>query len=99
MPWKDVCKRGHPAGGRVREDDPGGGTLEEHDAGGPSPGIVKFIHEVVRTTPVPNVPAKPLDFPVWCLVQDYPGRKHRDGHLEGRSAEAFPENSVPVNKT
>jgi hypothetical protein len=100
MAWKDVCKRGRPArGNMVREDDITSGTAAEHDAGGPSPGIVKFTQEVVRTTPVPNLPPKPSDFPVWCNVQDYPGHSAADVHFEGRAADVFLDKNIPVHKT
>lgn len=98
MAWKDVCRRGHPAGGKVREDDPGGGTLASHDAGGPSPGILKFVREVVRMTPTPNFPPKPASFPSGCLVQDYPGRGAIDVHFEGRAADVFLNIDNPVEK-
>ena len=93
MAWKDVCVRGVPAGGKVREDDvPKGATHAAHDAGGPSPGIEKFIREVVRTTPYMDYPPKPADFPTWVLIQTYPGRSGPGGadvHLEGRAADIF----------
>lgn len=92
MPWKDVCKRGRAAGGKVREDDvklKPGEKLFDHDAGEPSPGIEKFVREVVRLTPTPNVPPKPLDFPTSCKVETYPGRGNADVHLEGRAADVY----------
>lgn len=98
MAWKDVCRRGRPAGGKVREDDPRGGTLASHDAGGPSPGILKFVREVVRMTPNPNVPPKPASFPSGCRVQDYPGHGAIDVHFEGRAADVFLDARNPVEK-
>lgn len=90
MAWRDVCKRGRPVGGKVRGDDPpSGGKREDHDAHGPSPGIQKFIREVVRMTPVPNFPPKPASFPTGCRVDDYPGRGAVDVHYEGRAADVF----------
>jgi hypothetical protein len=90
MPWKDVCKRGRPAGGRVRQDDvKRGDPPGDHDAGAPSPGILRFIREVVRATPNPNVPAKPDGFPETCTVQTYPGHQAADVHFEGRAADVF----------
>jgi hypothetical protein len=78
MPWKDVCKRGRPAGGRVCQDDvKRGDPAGDHDAGGPSSGILQFIRDVVRGTPNPNVPAKPNGFPA-CSVQTYPGHAAAD---------------------
>ncbi len=89
MPWKDVCVRGRPAGGRVREDDiPKGDDPTLHNAGGPSPGILKFVDEVVRHVP-PGFPTKPIDFPVNCAVQTYPGYGAADVHYEGRAADVF----------
>jgi hypothetical protein len=89
MAWKDVCKRGRPAGGKVREDDPKGGVPKDHDAGGSSPGILKFVREVVRMTPTPNFPAKPAGFPAGCRIDDYPGRGGIDTHFEGRAVDVF----------
>lgn len=99
MAWKDVCVRGKPAGGKVREDDiPNGAMKEMHDAGGPSPGIEKFIREVVRTTPLSNTPPKPADFPTWVNIQSYPGRGAVDVHLEGRAADIFLSVMIPAQK-
>jgi hypothetical protein len=89
MAWRDVCRRGRPAGGLVRQDDPGGGKLEDHDAGGASPGILKFVREVVRMTPTPDFPPKPVSFPSGCLVQEYPGYGAIDVHYEGRAVDVY----------
>jgi hypothetical protein len=89
MVWKDVCVRGHRAGGLVREDDPHGSEPKLHDAGGPSPGIERFIRDVVRTTPVVNEPEKPENFPVWVKVETYPGQNAADVHFEGRAADIY----------
>jgi hypothetical protein len=99
MVWRDVCRRGRPAGGRVREDDiPRGEPKEMHDAGGPSPGIEKFIREVVRMTPLSNTPPKPADFPTWVDIQTYPGRGAADVHYEGRAADIFLSVLIPAQK-
>jgi hypothetical protein len=99
MAWRDVCRRGQPArGNTVREDDVRGGAPAAHNAGGPSPGIVKFIQEVVRTTPFPNLPPKPNDFPVWCSVDDYPGQSAADVHFEGRAADVYLNKNVASQK-
>jgi hypothetical protein len=88
MAYKNVCIVGSPAGGRVREDDiPGGASAAAHDAGGPSPGILKFIDEVVRALPNPNVPPKPTSFPPHVDVDTYPGRGNADVHFEGRAVD------------
>jgi hypothetical protein len=91
MAWKDVCRRGRPAGGKVREDDvKASDPLAEHDAGEPSPGILTFIQEVVRGNPPWRFPEKPDDFPTACFVETYPGRKvQSDVHLEGRAADVY----------
>lgn len=99
MVWKDVCVRGIPAGGKVREDDlPKNPQKDQHDAGDPSPGIEKLIREVVRSVPFPNTPAKPSDFPTGVLIQTYPGRGAPDVHLEGRAADIFVWNTKPNEK-
>ncbi len=92
MPWKDVCRRGRSVGGKVRQDDvrlAPGEKISDHNAGGASPGIEKFVNEVVRLTPTPNVPPKLFDFPISCKVQMYPGRGKADVHLEGRAADVY----------
>ena len=89
MAWRDVCVRGRPAGGRVRQDDvPRGSRARDHDAGGPSPGILRFIREVVVGTPA-LAPVKPKGFPAGLRVQTSPGRGHADVHYEGRAADVF----------
>lgn len=89
MAWRDVCVRGRPAGGRVRQDDvPRGSLARDHDAGGASPGIERFIREVVIGTPA-LAPLKPKGFPSGLAVQTYPGRRHADVHFEGRAADVF----------
>lgn len=98
MVWKDVCIRGNPAGGVVREDQPAKNDPKLHDAGGPSPGILKFLREVVRTTPMTNTPAKPVDFPVWVYVETYPGRGAADVHYEGRAADIYLNVDKPNEK-
>jgi len=98
MAWKDVCVRGHSVGGRVREDDPKGGDADSHNAGGPSPGIEKFILEVVRMTPGVNTPPKPIDFPPNVFVDTYPGRGGIDVHFEGRGADVGFSVLVPAEK-
>jgi hypothetical protein len=89
MPYKDVCVCGNPAGGRVREDDPHGSDPRTHDAGGISPGLQKFLDEVVSATPAINVPPKPLNFPPNVRMDTYPGRSAVDVHFEGRAADIF----------
>jgi hypothetical protein len=89
MPYKDVCVCGHAAGGRVREDDPRGSDAASHDAGGTSPGMLKFLAEVVNATPLNNVPPKPLNFPANVRIETYPGRSAADVHFEGRGADIF----------
>ena len=92
MPWKDVCRRGRSVGGKVRQDDvrlAPGEKISDHNAGGSSPGIEKFVSEVVRLTPTPNFPSKPFDFPVSCKVETYPGRGNADVHFEGRAADVY----------
>jgi hypothetical protein len=98
MVWKDVCKRGRPGGGRVREDDVHGGTAASHDAGDASPGILKFIKEVVVMTPARNIPPKPAGFPTACRVEMYPGQSAADVHFEGRAADVFLLVSDPTEK-
>jgi hypothetical protein len=98
MAWKDVCVRGNPIGGKVREDDPHGTDPLLHDAGGPSPGIEKLIREVVRMTPMTNTPAKPADFPTWVYVETYPGRGGPDVHFEGRAADVYLNVDKPNEK-
>jgi hypothetical protein len=88
--WKDVCKRGKPAGGRVREDDPNTKDgASAHDAGAPSPGILKFLREVVRGAPPSATPSKPDGFPNSTRVDTYPGRSAADVHFEGRAADVY----------
>jgi hypothetical protein len=89
MAYKDVCVCGKPIGGRVREDDPHGSNPSSHDAGGISPGLQKFLNEVVNGTPNPNTPAKPLNFPAKVKIDAYPGRSAADVHFEGRAADIF----------
>jgi len=90
MPWKDVCVRGVPAGGKVREDDiKSGDAPSAHDAGGPSPGILNFIAKVIAQDPSQNTPAKPADFPQTPHIDTYPGRGNADVHFEGRAADVF----------
>src|SRR5437588_3226552 len=92
MPWKDVRRRGRSVGGKVRQDDvrlAPGEKISDHNAGGSSPGIEKFVSEVVRLTPTPNFPSKPFDFPVSCKVETYPGRGNADVHFEGRAADVY----------
>lgn len=90
MTWKDVCKRGNPIGGRVRQDDVKRKEhAATHNAGGPSPGILSFVREVVRGTPPWRTPEKPEDFPQSCRVDTYPGRGKADVHFEGRAADVF----------
>jgi hypothetical protein len=99
MSWRDVCVRGNPIGGRVREDDPKATDPKLHDAGGPSPGIEKFIREVIRMTPMTNSPPKPSGFPVWVPIQTYPGYGAADVHFEGRAADIFLNVNLPAEKT
>ena len=89
MPYHDVCVVGTPAGGRVREDDPHGSNASAHNAGGVSPGLQKFLDEVVNATPTPNTPVKPLNYPATVRVDAYPGRGNADVHFEGRAADIF----------
>jgi hypothetical protein len=91
MPWNDVCTPGRWVGGRVRQDDVArGASAADHDAGGPSPGILQFVQEVIRTSPQSNNdPPKPDDFPTTCRVDTYPGRGAADVHFEGRAADVF----------
>jgi hypothetical protein len=90
MPYRDVCIRGRPAGGRVRQDDvPRGANPADHNAGGPSWGILGLIQGVIRDTPIPNDPPQPGDFPNDCRVDHWPGRGNADVHLEGRAVDAF----------
>ena len=98
MVWRDVCVRGNPIGGRVREDDPHGTDPKLHDAGGASPGIEKFIRDVVRTTPAINTPPKPSDFPTWVYVETYPGQGGPDVHFEGRAADVYLDASKPTDR-
>ena len=76
MAWKDVCVRGKPAGGKVRQDDVNkGDPASAHNAGAPSPGILIFIDEVVRNPPPWQWPQKPSDFPsAGCRIDTWPGR-------------------------
>jgi len=91
MAWKDVCVRGKPAGGKVRQDDVNkGDPPSQHNAGGPSPGILIFIDEVVRIPPPWQWPQKPSDFPsASCRVDTYPGKGKSDVHFEGRAVDVF----------
>jgi len=90
MAWRDVCRRGRPAGGRVRQDDVNrSDPPSAHDAGGPSPGIVTFVQEVVRLDPPWRTPVKPADFPTGCRVETYPGHSAADVHFEGRAADVY----------
>jgi hypothetical protein len=88
--WKDVCKPGQPAGGRVREDDVNSKDAPAaHDAGAPSPGILKFIREVVRGAPPSPTPQKPADFPSTTAVDTYPGHSAAEVHFEGRADDDY----------
>lgn len=99
MAWRDVCVRGKLIGGRVREDQPPRGSDPKmHDAGAMSPGIEKFIREVVRSTPSANTPPKPSDFPAWVFVDGYPGRGNADVHFEGRAADIHLWSTKPNEK-
>lgn len=90
MPWRDVCRRGRPAGGRVRQDDvKRSDGAAAHNAGGPSPGIVRFVHEVIRSSPPWRFPEKPDDFPTDCRIETYPGHGAADVHFEGRAADVY----------
>ena len=91
MAWHDVCKRGRPAGGKVRQDDVNGSDPPSlHDAGGPSPGLLIFINEVIRIDPPWRYPPKPDDFPSGsCRLDTYPGRGAADVHFEGRAVDVF----------
>ncbi len=90
MPWRDICRPGRPAGGRVRQDDVNrSDPAAQHDAGGPSPGILIFVEEVVRRSPPWQYPAKPADFPNGCRVETYPGHAAADVHFEGRAADVY----------
>jgi hypothetical protein len=91
MAWKDVCVRGKPAGGKVRQDDVNkGDPPSQYNAGGPSPGILIFIDEVVRIPPPWQWPQKPSDFPsASCRIDTYPGKGKSDVHFEGRAADVF----------
>jgi hypothetical protein len=90
MVWTDVCKRGVPAGGKVREDDiKAGDPASAHDAGGPSPGILAFIAEVIGQDPPWRFPEKPADFPQTPRIDTYPGRSAADVHFEGRAADVY----------
>lgn len=91
MAWRDVCVRGRPAGGRVRQDDvPRGAERTAHDARGPSPGILRFIREVVAGSPS-LAPQKPHTFPSGLRIETYPGTRHAfpDVHFEGRAADVY----------
>jgi len=83
------CLQTRPAGGRVREDDVHGTDAAAHDAGAPSPGILKFIRDVVRGGPPSATPPKPDDFPGSTLVETYPGHSAADVHFEGRAADIY----------
>jgi hypothetical protein len=99
MPWKDVCRRGQPAGGRVRQDDvKRSDPPDAHDAGGPSPGILNFINDVVRSDPPWHTPEKPADFPTGCRVDTYPGYGASDVHFEGRAADIYISYTKPSEK-
>lgn len=132
MPYRSVCRRGTPIGGRVRQDEVSithdilqslspderrGLTairhsnpaefrkwirqykaehrnqiqqlIESHNAEGASPGILRFINEVVRNTPPINAPPKPAGFLNHVRVETYPGRHNSDVHLEGRAADVY----------
>jgi hypothetical protein len=92
MTYRDVCRPGTPAGGRVREDDVHllpGETAEQHNAGGPSPGIQRFISQGVHGGPPNNNPPKPPGFPTGVVVDTWPGRRHADVHYEGRAADIY----------
>ena len=91
MAWRDVCRRGRPAGGRVRQDDVNrSDPPAAHDAGGASPGILIFIQEVIRLSPPWRLPEKPEDFPSGaCRVETYPGHGAADVHFEGRAADVY----------
>ena len=92
MPYTNVCRRGRPAGGRVRQDDVRrreGESDQDHNAGGPSPGIINFVQQVVRGTPPVNNPPKPAGFPSGVRVDTWPGRGRADVHFEGRAADVY----------
>lgn len=63
--------------------------IEAHNAGDASPGILRFIEQVIRNTPAINVPPKPANFPANVRVQTHPGRHNADVHFEGRAADVF----------
>jgi hypothetical protein len=99
MAWIDVCKRGKPANtGTVRQDDvKSTDPAKLHDATAPSPGILKFVNDVVRGYTV-HRPAKPFAHRLSVAVQTYPGRSAADVHFEGRAADVFFSYNNPVER-
>jgi len=82
----------------VREDDvPRSDPPSSHNAGGPSPGILRFIHEVVDGTPQINIPPKPAGFRS-RLNDHYPGRGNADVHYEGRAVDVHLNYNSPVER-
>lgn len=131
MAYRNVCRRGRPGGGRVRQDDisianellplmPEAARqaalaqrrtdprafrkaiqdfkdanpaivrqiIERHNAQGPSPGILRFIQEVVMGIPLVATPPKPPGFQT-RRIDTHPGRHNADVHLEGRAADVY----------
>jgi hypothetical protein len=100
MAYRDVCRQGRPVGGRVRQDDVNGRDRAAlHDAGGVSPGLVRFIEQVIRVSPMGRPPPKPHDFPSATVHLDtYPGRGHADVHFEGRAVDVFLHFDRPADR-
>ena len=69
--------------------------IRAHNAGGPSPGILRFIREVIMNVPNPNVPRQPANFPKYQRIDHHPGRHRADVHLEGRALDFYIEYSDP----
>ncbi|MCB1025496.1 MAG: hypothetical protein KDB79_13960 [Acidobacteria bacterium] len=63
--------------------------MPNHDAGGTSPGIERFVAEVIRNPSLIAVPPRPEGFPINVAVQTYPGRYRSDISLEGRAADVY----------
>jgi hypothetical protein len=61
--------------------------IRAHDAGGPSPGILRFIQEVI-VNPLPWV-GQLRGFPRNNRIDKHPGRHNADVHLEGRALDFY----------
>lgn len=62
--------------------------IENHNAQGASPGILRFIREIIENQPKYNIPPRPADF-YYKRIDTHPGRHHADVHLEGRAADVY----------